>query len=569
MTEAAIADLFLFLIAAGLVVPVAKRLRISPIIGFLLVGLLVGPHGLAQLPLEWEWLDYVSIQEIDGIAVLAELGVIFLLFMVALELSAQRLVEMRWLVFGLGSAQVLVTGAIIFAIAMAYGNSLASALMLGGCLALSSTAIVSQHLLDHDELGSRFGQATLGILLAQDLAVVPILFLVGALGNSAGTNLGTSLGIAIVQALIAIAVILVAGRLVIRPLFRFINVDHSSEVVMAMTLLIITITATATHSAGLSAALGAFLVGLILAESEFRHEIELIIEPLKGLLLGLFFMSVAMSVNIAAVSDKLPLILMSVVGLILLKALVTSVLTRCFGSPTSDSIATGLTLAQGGEFAFVVVAAAVSAQLLQPEVAQFMLVVVGASMLLTPPLIHLGGWLSLKLAIGKVATAPGTPNPKLREHVVLVGYGRTGKLLAELLTDQNARFVALDLDPARVSFYQAQNLPIYLGDASRRATLKLVSIDTAAAVVLCTDNHRASERVLAAIRTVAPEVPVLMRVHSSVEATQFIAQGAAVAVPEVLESGLHLAEALFSRLDIDEASYSAALANYRRIETGG
>ncbi|MFK7912448.1 MAG: cation:proton antiporter [Pseudomonadales bacterium] len=569
MTEAAIADLFLFLIAAGLVVPIAKRLRINPIIGFLLVGLLVGPHGLAQLPVAWPWLEYVSIQEIDGIAVLAELGVIFLLFMVALELSTQRLLEMRWQVFGLGSAQVLVTGALICGIALAYGNSLASALVLGGCLALSSTAIVSQHLLDHDELGSRFGQATLGILLAQDLAVVPILFLVGALGSSAETGLGTSLALAIGQALVAIAVILLIGRLVVRPLFRFINVDHSSEVVMAMTLLIITITATATHSAGLSAALGAFLVGLILAESEFRHEIELIIEPLKGLLLGLFFMSVAMSVNIAAVSDKLGLILLSVIGLIALKALVTGILARCFGSNASDSLATGLTLAQGGEFAFVVVAAAVAARLLEPEVAQFMLVVVGASMLLTPPLIHLAGWLALKMTSRGIAPAPEATNAPLSGHVILVGYGRTGKMLAQLLTDQKAAFVALDLDPARVSFHQAQNVPIYLGDASRRAMLQRVAVDTAAAVVLCTDNHRASERVLGAIRDAAPDVPVLMRVHSSLEASQFVALGAAVAVPEVLESGLHLAEELFSRLDIDEQAYSATLAEYRRVETSG
>lgn len=567
MTEAAIADLFLFLIAAGLVVPVAKRLRINPIIGFLLVGLLVGPHGLAQLPTQWPWLDYVSIQEIDGIALLAELGVIFLLFMVALELSTQRLLEMRWLVFGLGSAQILVTGVAIGAVAFAFGNPLSSALVLGSCLALSSTAIVSQHLLDHDELGSRFGQATLGILLAQDLAVVPILFLVSALGQSTGAGLGTSLALAIGQALLAIAVILLIGRLVIRPLFRFINVDHSSEVVMAMTLLIITITATATHSAGLSAALGAFLVGLILAESEFRHEIELIIEPLKGLLLGLFFMSVAMSVDIGAVSDKLGLIVLSVIGLIALKALITMVLARCFGSNPSDSIATGLTLAQGGEFAFVVVAAALGAGLMESEAAQFMLVVVGASMLLTPPLIHLGGRLALAITSRGLTPAPPITPAALGGHVILVGYGRTGKMLAELLAGQQAQFVALDLDPARVSFYQKLNVPIYLGDASRRAMLMRVSVESAAAVVLCTDNHRASERVLSAIRTAAPDVPILMRVHSAVEATQFIDQGAAVAVPEVLESGLHLAEELFSRLDIDESSYSAALANYRRIET--
>ncbi len=280
-------ELIVFLVAAGIVVPLGHRLKLSPVLGFLFVGLLIGPYGLAQFTDMFPWLSYAVIADIKGVQALAELGIVFLLFMIGLELSLERLWSLRRLVFGLGGAQVIVTSAVISAIALLFDNSLPVSVVLGAAFALSSTAIVMEVLADNRRLGTRVGRTGFSILLCQDLAVLPVLFLVTAFTVQQDGSVVEGLAIAMGQALIAVAVILVVGRLVLRPLFRFVGNAARREMFLALVLLVIIGTAIATEAAGLSMALGAFLAGLLLSETEYRHEIEVDIEPFKGLLLCL------------------------------------------------------------------------------------------------------------------------------------------------------------------------------------------------------------------------------------------------------------------------------------------
>ncbi|MDH3662777.1 MAG: cation:proton antiporter, partial [Alphaproteobacteria bacterium] len=348
-------EVMVFLSAAGIIVPLVRRLSISPVFGFLIVGLAIGPHGVARFADTWPWLEYVAITNLEGVRPLAELGVVFLLFMIGLELSLDRLWSMRRRVFGLGGAQILLTGAAISVIASFFDNSLAAAIVLGAGFALSSTAIVMQLLSENRRLGTAAGRTSFAILLCQDLAVLPILFLVGAFAAQSDVPVLAAFAWAIGQALVAVVAILVIGRLVLRPVFLFVGSTASREMFLAFVLLVIVGTALVTEQAGLSMALGAFLAGLLFAETEYRHEIEVDIEPFKGLLLGLFFVSVGMSIDLAQVAAKPHWLIASVFGLFLAKSPIVYALARWFGETRSAALETGLLLGQGGEFAFLIV----------------------------------------------------------------------------------------------------------------------------------------------------------------------------------------------------------------------
>ncbi|MCR9278065.1 MAG: cation:proton antiporter [Pseudomonadaceae bacterium] len=560
MDDLRLHDAVIFLTAAGLVVPLVKRLRVSPVLGFLLVGLAVGPYGLARFTDTAPWLSMFVISDVAGIHAIAELGVIFLLFMIGLELSFERLWGMRRLVFGLGGLQVLLTGLVIGGIAYWFGNSVEASVVLGGCLALSSTAIVIQLLTEQNRFGSAVGRGAFGILLAQDIAVVPILFMVGVFGAGVASGSDSSvlpaLGLALGEAAIAVAAILGVGRLVVRPLFRFVGASNSPELFMAITLLTVIATAVATHAAGLSAALGAFLAGLLLAESEYRHEIEINIEPFKGLLLGLFFISVSMTIDLAAIAAEPVWIPLSVVGLFALKCVITSLLARGFGYPWPASLEIGLLLGQGGEFAFVVVAMALTFTLVPQETAQFMLIVVGATMFLTPLVARLGNQLNQRLSrMSETAKEQDTePSSDISDHVVVVGYGRTGQLLADLLNRQQVSHIGLDMDQRRVSKLQSEGAPVYLGDASRRAMLDKVGLAKAAALAICTDDPGATQDVIVAARRDFPNITILARARDPEHARELLDLGATDVIPEVLESGLQLGQTLLTELGVPLAA---------------
>ena len=574
MEQLRVQEAVVFLAAAALVIPAAKRLRMSPVLGFLLAGLAVGPNGLARIADEHTWLRFVLITDVDGVRALAELGVVFLLFMIGLELSLARLWAMRRMVFLMGSAQILLTGLVVGVIARAFGNSVEASVVLGGCLALSSTAIVMQLLTEQGRFGTAVGRGSFAVLLAQDIAVVPILFVVATLGAKSGGSVIGALGLAAGQAALAVVLILGVGRLVVRPLFRHVSGLHSPELFMAVTLLIIVATAAATDAAGLSAALGAFLAGLLFADTEYRHEVEINIEPFKGLLLGLFFMSVGMIIDLAEILTDPLWILLSVAGLFAIKSLLLAGIALTFGFSRGQAAEMGLLLGQGGEFAFVIVGLAVSLALIPLPTAQFMLIVVGATMFLTPLVARAAR------GVGQAIDALAPPaaerevdiDPELRDHVVIVGYGRTGRLLAELLDRQHVAHVALDLDAAHVAGLRARGAPVFLGDASRTAMLEKMRLASAAALVISPDDPRAAERVLVAARQLTRDLPILVRARDRDHAAQLLAQGATQVVPEVLEAGLQLGQLTLEHVglpseaarELVEAERAAHLPAYAR-----
>ena len=567
MEDLRLHDAVVFLAAAGLVIPFAKRLKISPVLGFMLIGLAVGPYGLARFVDQYTWLHHFLITDVSGVRALAELGVVFLLFMIGIELSFERLWRMRYLVFGLGSTQIIITGIIIGGIAWAFGNSVEASIILGSCLALSSTAIVVQLLIEHGRFGSTVGHGSFAILLAQDLAVVPILFVVSTFGAHVGDSLIWPISLAFGEAFIAVLIILGVGRLLIRPLFRFVGTAESPELFMAVTLLMIIATAAATYAAGLSAALGAFLAGLLVAETEFRHEIEINIEPFKGLLLGLFFMSVAMGINLSELLAEPVWIFLSVIGLFVIKSLVTTVLARIFGFSWAHATEMGLLLGQGGEFAFVVVGMALSLALLPESVAQFMLIVVGVTMFLTPLAARLAHSVRVKIETYAQSTSGQEEIiPHLVNHVIIVGYGRTGQLLAALCDQQQIDHIALDLDAKRVANLRMQGAPVFLGDASRVAMLQKISLNHAAVLAVCTDDPNATEQVLRAARHISPDVPVVARVHDSEHASSLLNQGATEVIPEVLESGLQLGHVMLEKIGLS-TNAAREIIDVQREET--
>lgn len=557
-------DTIVFLAAAGLVIPAVKRLRVSPVLGFLLIGTAVGPHGLSRFVDAYPWLSFFLITDISGVKALAELGIVFLLFAIGLELSLERLWAIRRQVFGMGSSQILMTALAIGGIAYFFGNSLQVSVLLGACLALSSTAVVVQILIEQGRFGTPVGRGCFAVLLAQDIAVVPILFLVGTFGAGDGGSFVTGLLQALLEAAIAVVLIMGLGRLVVRPLFRFVGAAESPELFMAVTLLLIIATALATESAGMSAALGAFLAGLLLAESEYRHEIEINVEPFKGLLLGLFFMSVGMAIDLAEVYRDPLWVLLSIVGLFGLKAVIMIAVARVSGCEWSRAVEMGLLLGQGGEFAFVVVALAVSLELMPTTTAQFMLIVVGATVFLTPFVARLAAYLGQVLSArehGRHAAGAGLDD--VSEHVVIAGYGRTGQLLAELLSAQHIPYLAIDADAGQVSAKRAAGKPVLFGDASRVATLEKAHLRDALALAVCIDDSEVTEHVLNAARRVAPETRIVARARDADHASELLTAGADRVVPELLESGLQLGHVMLESIGFPAAAARELIETHR------
>ncbi len=540
-------EVVIFLIAAGIVVPLFHRFHVSPILGYLMIGGIVGPYGLGLFADRIEWLQYAVITDLAGVQALAELGVIFLLFMIGLELSLDRLWAMRRMVFGLGSLQILISAVVIGLIAWEFGNSPAASIVLGACLALSSTAIVMQLLIERRELASPLGRSSFSILLMQDLAVVPILFLVGVLGAKAGDSagLGLALALALGKALAVIVGIYLGGRLLLRPLFNMVAHSRSAEMFMAATLLIIIVAALITGATGLSMALGAFLAGLLLAETEFRHQIEVDIEPFKGLLLGLFFMSVGMGIDYRVVADAAGWILASVIGMYVIKSVITASLCLIFGLPRHVSLEAGLLLGQGGEFAFVVVGLAMALGLIPPEAGQFMLIVTGLTMAVTPLVAITATRLSARMerALRRQATDANDPIHigEMQGHVLVSGFGRVGCLIARILDADGIPFVALDNSAFNVAEARQMGLPVYFGDASRIELLRRAHAGNASMLVLTMDDPKAIEQVVQMVRAEWPGLRIIARARDARHAAHLLDLGATEVIQETLEAGLQLA----------------------------
>ncbi|MBC9071195.1 cation:proton antiporter [Thauera sp. CAU 1555] len=542
-------EIVVFLMTAGIAVPLLHHLRISPVLGYLIIGGIVGPYGLGLFATDFPWLEYAVITDLKGVQALAELGVIFLLFMIGLELSLDRLWAMRKLVFGLGSLQILITATVIGLVAREFGNTPGASVVLGACLALSSTAIVMQLLVERRELASPLGRSSFSILLMQDLAVVPILFIVGVLGAKTGGDLGMSLAMALGKAAAVIVAIYLGGRLILRPMLSMVTRSGNAEMFMAATLLTIVVASSITGATGLSMALGAFLAGLLLAETEFRHQIEVDIEPFKGLLLGLFFMSVGMGIDYRVVADAFGWIVASVIGLFVIKSVITAGLCIAFGLPRHTSLEAGLLLGQGGEFAFVVVGLAMSLGLIPTDVAQFMLIVTGMTMVVTPLVASTASRLSSRLTSASTQqTEEGNLESlgPIQGHVLIAGFGRIGRLLARTLDADNIPYVALDTSAKHVADARADGLPVFFGNASRLELLRRANAENASMLVLTMDNPNAVEHVVEVVRAEWPQLPVLARARDARHAARLLALGATEVVPETLEASLQLAGRVLS-----------------------
>ncbi|WP_109354464.1 cation:proton antiporter [Sphingorhabdus sp. EL138] len=560
-------ETIIFLVAAGLVVPLVRKAGISAVLGFLFVGLVIGPFGVGRLVGETPVLELMVIADVEGVRRFAELGVIFLLFTIGLELSVAQLWGMRRLVFGFGTAQVTVSAIVIGGIAYAFGNTLVAATIFGLCLALSSTALVMQLLTETRRLSAPAGRASFGVLLLQDLAVVPILFFVGIAGATIEGSLAFAALKAIGEAVLVIALIFLIGRIAVRPFLRFVGGTGSREVFMAAVILLVLITAALTALAGLSMALGAFLAGLLFAGTEYRHQIASDIEPFKGLLLGLFFISVGMSLDIMAVWADIQWVLLSAFGLLAIKGTILFALARAYRLPKDVAAETAILMSQGGEFAFVVIAAALSFSLLDPANAQFMLLVVIVTMFLTPLLAIAGRRVGEMLRQREAKNGDMTASIDDEHPVIIGGFGRVGRLLAQLLEEQRVPYVAIDSDPDLVATERAKGASVYFGDASQPDLLKHLGIERAAAFATTMDAPESAEHVIKAVHQDWPHIPIIARACDVSHAEDLRASGARSAVPETVEASLELCEQLLTNIGFPQEAARAIVDDQRTWQT--
>lgn len=564
-------EVLLFLALAGILIPLLQRFRVNQVLGFLVVGLMVGPYGLALWVDHWPWLQTFTFPREQEVSALAELGVIFLMFLIGLELSAKRMWAMRRWVFLGGMAQFAGTAALIASVLyLLAGYGTDTAILLGLILALSSTAVVMQMLSQQRAMATPMGQAAFAILMMQDFAVVPLLILVDLLANKSAGAVETLVLLTLVKSVGTVALILLLGRRVIGPVFRCFARDRQPEVFVALTLLLTLGIAAATEAAGLSMALGAFLAGLLLAETEYRHEVEITIEPFKGLLMGLFFMTVGMGIDLRAVAEHWFLISLSVLGLMLLKALVAGLVLRLGRLSLGKALEGGLLLSQGGEFAFVVIGYAASVGLLVAEQAQLALLTVSLSLMLTPPAARLGHLISERLEIVRLSerqAAAGMPE-ELSGHVLIAGFGRVGRLVAEVLSKQGVPYVAIDLDAHRVYQLRRQGYPVFYGNAAKPELLRKLCAAEASVLVVTMDKPGAAMHTVRAVRQEYPKLPLFVRSHDEPHARELHKFGANAVVPETLEAALKLSFFTLQTLGMPETEITASLDLEREQRTG-
>ena len=561
--------LIIFLVVAGIIVPLFHRARIGTVLGFLIAGIVLGPHGLGRVAGSHPWLAYVTFDNSEQGAALAEFGIVVLLFLLGLELSLQRLWQLRRYVLGVGLAQVALATAAIGAGIRLLGGVPPAGIVLGLCLALSSTAIVMQLLIEQHRAANQVGRIALSVLLFQDLMVVPILFVVDIMGGSKEIGGAGILPLIrpFAEALAAVIVILLVGRYIVRPLLRSALRTGSRDLIMAITLLILVVFSLATGLAGLSVALGAFLAGLLLSDSEVRHNIEVDLEPFKGLLLGIFFISVGSNIDVVGMAPDAGWIVASVLALMAVKAAILYGVARAFRVPRPDAAEVALLLAQAGEFAFVVIA--VAGPLLPARLAAGAVAAVGLSMLATPLVAIAARRLSARLAQAEHGEhAPGPGPGEFDNHVVIGGFGRVGTLIAQALESENVPYVGLDTNGELVARMRLERRPVFFGDAGRPELLERVGARRARAFVVTLNNPLAAERMVAAALKLNPKAMIFARAADSAHAVRLLDCGAVSVIPETVEGGLQLAARLLEGLDLPDETVIERVAAMRAAELG-
>lgn len=543
----------LILSAAVLVVASFKKLKLSPVLGYFVAGGLIGEHGL----------NYVRSSETE---VLGEVGVIFLLFAIGLELTFERLKAMRVYVFGFGSLQVILSALAIGIVATLLGESTTSSIILGGGLALSSTAIVLQVIAEKRQQSTQVGRLSLAVLLMQDFAVVPLLVMIPILSSNEHTSFIQPLGEAFIKTILVLVFIFVVGRIVLRPMFKMnasANSAETNEVFIATTILIALGTAFLTNYMGLSLALGAFAAGLLVAETEFQLQAEESIAPFKGLFLGLFFMSVGMTINLQTLLDNVSLISSLSIGLITIKATIIIILALVFRFNVGNSIHVGLLLSQGSEFAFILFRIAENEHIFKIN-NDILLLVVTITMAFTPILSLVGSWIAKKLDKKNVKLNFIYKDiADLSNHVLVLGFGRVGQMVGRLLAAEKVNFIAIDIDPEHVALERQKGIPVYLGDASSLELLNSVGIARASSVIITMSNEITLKKAAKIIAKNYPRLPVVVRAKDLSKSTELYSSGASIIVPETYETGLQLGGAVLKSIGVSEFEVSRIKNQFR------
>lgn len=541
------------LAAAVLIVPVFQFLRLGSVLGFLAAGMLIGPGGLGL------------VTEVEQVSGLAELGVVFLLFIIGIELKPARLWLMRRQVFGMGSVQVMATGLALTLALVATGLQPPVAVLLGLGLALSSTAFVLQILTERQELGTGHGRAAFAILLLQDLAVVPLLAMVPMLANPE-SSLGGDVGRALVESFGSVVLVILVGRYLLRPALHRVALHGSQEIFLATGLLLVLGTAVLIEHAGMSMAMGAFLAGLLIADSEFRHQIMADISPFRAILLGLFFMSVGMMVDLGVMIDAPGRIVLSLLALIGIKAAVLWVVARLFGLPQLASRRLALLLAQSGEFAFVLFGAALHAELFDTRLYQEAILVVALSMVVTPLLAARLPHRKSADIIGEIEEVdPSLRSVELEDKpkVIIAGFGRMGQRIASLMSDAGVSYVAIEMRPKLVEQGREKGFAVFYGNARQQEVLESAGVAEAKLMVAAVDNPDVVEQLVTEVHRLHPELPIFARGHSHSRCLQLLATGASGVASENLEASLQLARFALRAAGVDEMQGELLLEEYR------
>lgn len=559
-------DALIVLGTAAVVAPVVHRLKISPVLGFLVVGAALGPHGLGRLADYSRAIDWLTVTGERQIAFIADLGIVFLLFFIGLELSMRRMITMRRLVFGLGGLQVVLSAIVISLAALWLGQPAAAALIIGTCLALSSTAIVMELLSGQRRMMSTTGRTSFAILLAQDLAVVPLLFLISALGGHSEGSVVQGVIIAVVEAAVAVAVIALVGRVVLKPLFRLAASTDNPEFFMAATLLIAVGSGVIAAFAGLSMALGAFIAGLLLAETEYRRAVEAMIDPFRGLLLGVFFFSVGMHIDLSFIWREPVLVIGGFIAMMIAKTVLLVPLCRLFGVPWAASVEASLLLAPGGEFAFIGIGLAVQVGLVEPGVAAGVLAVVSLTMGTLPFVSLFARRAAQRVAQQVTGDGPATQLPPADQakRVIVVGHGRVGQLVCDLLDKHEISYIAADRDAVRVERWRKLGRAVYFGDASNSLFLQRCGLDEATGVIVTIDTA-AVDDVVRAVRARRPDVMIVARAHDAQHARHLYTLAVTDTVPETIEASLQLAESALVGLGVPMGLVIASIHERREL----
>lgn len=527
-------SVLLLLTSSVLAVAFFRALRLPAMLAYFFVGVLIGPYAFNLLP------------STESGRHVAEFGIVFLMFSIGLEFSLSKLYSMRKTLFGLGGAQVLITLGVIMLVGWMSGLSLVTAFVVGGALTMSSTAIVSKMLMERVDLNSRHGRLSIGILLFQDLAVIPILVLIPALGAHAD-NMGTILVMSLLKTVILLFILFKFGKGIINFWFSLVAKQRSRELFVMNVLMVTLLLATVTKVAGLSYALGAFIAGMLISETRYRYQVESDIASFRDILLGLFFISVGMLLDLTQLANHIGLVLLLLVGFVLFKALVIATLSRLFGYETGVGIRTGMVLAQAGEFSFVILALGLEQNLIGGDELQIILAASLLSMVAAPFIIQYNGRLARKLVksytrnSSQVVDEIDSVAKNLKDHVIICGYGRSGQYLGRFLKEENIPFIALDIDPTRVHDAAAAGQHVMYGDAGRRIVLEAAGGARAKALIVSYSDMRASMKVLHVAQEGYPNLPVIVRTYDDADIETFRDAGATEVVPEVLEGSLMLA----------------------------